>query len=315
MDTAGQFDFPRSTSQRRTYRTCPTKYMHHYVGNWRPTTDRGTYAFGSVMQDSLQMGLDLYAAARNAEPDAILTLPNVAGIFREKWSPFEHDETRTWTSRASWGQLNAWGQRLITLALQEVVGVVDVSKPMLYEPKITFPMGDDTELALPDFIGWVMNTNGQPVPTILDWKTSDRAYEPLQVELDDQLTDYQLAANRDPEIQQVLKGPIQQVGLVVLIYGPNPRLQWLLTPARTPEELASFEASAASVNRLIRQGVFYRNERACFQMGKCPMIPLCYPSQRDQIATQLKQVAAHTPRSMPLLEAEKLARAEARSEE
>src|SRR5207244_8664852 len=147
------------------------------------------------------------------------------------------------------------------------------------------------ELAIPDLVTHVQRKvdgvwqDGPPALTVLDYKTAAYAYDQVAPELDQQLSDYQLACESTDLV-------IEQLGLLVFVTTAQPQLQWLFVPARTTEQLADHVARAVTIDRLIRDGVFYRNDRACTEFGGCEMQPLCFPSQASRRAAELVQDAA-----------------------
>lgn len=266
----------RSTSQRRCYRSCGYKYLHRYAQGWAAVQTRGTYAFGDVMQQIA----DLITTRR------VTKLEVIEEAFLDRWALFERDTTRTWTSRAPWPLLRERGKLLARLMLEELPPRIAAPSMGHLNERLVYSCAGVEELAIPDHYGLVQRMDGTWsdgfLPTVLDYKTAERPYEETAAELDEQLTDYQLA-------EEAQGRPVAQVGLVVLIYGAKPRIQWLLTPARSREECDHFIAGAQWIDKQIREGVFIRDERACHTMGACEYIPLCYGSQRHRIAGELRQ--------------------------
>jgi hypothetical protein len=268
----------RSTSQRRVFRQCGYAYLHRYVTRWKTVRNRGTYAFGDTMQ----------AVADAIVKRQVTTPVDVESLFTQTWAIYEHDETRTWTDRASWTFLRDRGKALAQVMLAELPAIIPLDPDAKFNESLTFDLGGAPELAIPDYYGLVLDRSTAPmttaVPTVLDWKSSDRDYKPIAAELDEQLTDYQLA-------QEAHGRPVAQVGLCVLVYSAKPHIQWLMAPARSQDEKDHFTVSAVKVDQLIRDEVFIRNDRACYTMGECAMLPLCYPSQRHRVATELIRTA------------------------
>ncbi len=262
----------RSTSQRRTYRRCGYLYLMQYGQGWRPRQDKGKWIFGHVME-------------RVAEDVALrkLTSPKQAEeFFLTLWDQYEQVPL-SWPKSASWKMLRERGMPLARLVAEEVPSRVHGEGAVCQE-EIHYDLDGVPELAIPDYYGTlhIDPTWDRPRPGVLDWKTADRQYMPLQVELDEQLTNYQLAEGT--------KGrPVEVVAFCVMIYTTMPRIQWLWSEARAVDELARFRHAASTVDRLIRQEVFPRNDRACFSMGECPMVPLCYDSQRGRVETELER--------------------------
>lgn len=279
----GSYVFRRSVSQLRTMRACGQKWLLSYGHGWHPVKSRGTYAFGDVMQ----------ALADRIVLGEITTGAAAADFFREAWKPYATAPDRTWTIRGPWKTLNDRGAALAALMAEELPARIDVSavRRAHLNERLEFKVGGVDMLGLPDYYGPVQCWEAgvwQPrfAASVIDYKTSDREYQPLSAELDEQLTTYEFG-------EEALGRPVQQLGLCVLIYGAQPRIQWLLVPARDEAEKAQFMADVEATDRLIREERFARNPRSCFSMGACDMVPLCYGSQRERAAVELVQ----TPRA------------------
>jgi len=224
--------------------------------------------------------------------------------FDALWLPVQQRTELTYTTRASWKLLLDRGRVLAALMAQELplrIPVGEVRKAHLNE-RLQFLVGDPPVemLGFPDLYGPVQAWDGERgqwataiLDSILDYKTSDREYNPDGVELDEQLWIYQLG-------EEALGRPVAQVGLCVLIYAAQPRIQWLLEPARPPEELARVAAGIVLADRHIRAGEFSRNLGSCYTMGECAFTPLCYPRQRGRVATELTQRETQAPEALDL---------------
>jgi hypothetical protein len=266
-------DFPRSTTQRRAFRRCGYLWLQQYGQGWKPVWGRGVYEFGHVME----------ALAALVVVRAITTEAEAVERFLQVWRPLEARTDLKWSTRTTWGTLRDRGPELAKLVVRELPPRVSL-QGQAHQETIDFELAPGVrEKAIPDFYGLVRKggtLTGEFFPTVVDFKTGDREYMPMAAEIDEQLTDYQLA-------EESVGRPVEQVGFCVMIYTPVPKIQWLFTPKRGPEEVARFVDSAVAIDRLIREDVFVRNDRACFQMGECPNVPLCYPSQRHRVATEL----------------------------
>jgi hypothetical protein len=274
-----EFDFRRSVSQRRTYRSCGYKYLLDYGQGWRSKLLKGQYAFGNVME----------LVATGIACGLITTADEAERYFNGIW--WWQDPTQMeWSQRVTFEILATQGAalaRVIVPEIQEHILVPDDVELMVAQQRITYQLGPESpELCIPDLWCWVrQDLFSDHLPTILDFKTADRAYVPESIELDEQLTDYQLAE------ESIGRVPAQ-LGLCVMIRGKDPRVQWLLAPRRSDAVLERFTQSAVAIDRQIKAGVFYQNDRSCFAMGTCPYVPLCYASQRDQLDAKLKREKA-----------------------
>lgn len=277
-----EYKFRRSVSQRRTYRKCGYKWLLHYVQHWRLIKDRGQWVFGHVMED-VATGI---AAGW-------LTTPNEAAwYFAVQWQALD-PATVEWSPRVKYDQLAEEGlalSRVIVPEIQERILLPTDVEQMIAQEKIDFTLSPEVpELSVPDLWCWLRaDLFSDYHPTILDFKTSDRSFIELSIEMDEQLTDYQLAEEAQGRIAA-------QLGLCVMIRGKEPRVQWLLTPRRDDDVIDRFVSSAVDIDAAITAGQFWQNDRACFEMGVCEYVPLCYRSQANQIKDKLTRDETATP--------------------
>ena len=291
----GAFDFPRSVSQRRAYRNCPMLYYLRYGPGWTSRKRKGTYAFGDTWQGVVQGVLQ-----------GRLTSPQeMHEAFAADWVKFEGDPAMEWGSSTGWRFFLERSRKLAEVSFQELRRVIGLPSDAVYDERFTYPLAPGVrETVIPDYVGPVKRYEGpsglflsESVLTIVDWKTSPREYEPIAVELDEQLTTYQVG------VEHLLQEPVVQVGLCVFVYQALPKVQWILRPARPREVVEQFVASAIVDDQRIRRGEFPRNPNACFFRGRCEMVPLCYESQRHLIATELqKPEKPRNPQSLDWLE-------------
>jgi len=213
----------------------------------------------------------------------VSTSEGVKVAWETLWQPFAEDATIAWGQRATWKYLADRGATLAQVMLRELPARIPFDPGTKLEERIEFSLGGSQELAIIDYYGPYMHPGSEVyLPAVLDFKTSDREYKPTAAELDEQLTDYNLA-------ERSKNRPVSYVGLCVLIYGTNPKVQWVIAPTRPVDMVDDFIASAQLTEKQIREGIFQRNERSCFTMGDCPMIPLCYPSQRHRVNEELSR--------------------------
>lgn len=270
------YDFFRSTNQRRIYRTCGYKWFLQYRVGWHSRTSKGGYQFGLVMEALAT----LIATRQVTDPEVAATL------FSYAWAQVDQKRWE-WSKNRSYEMFKARGPALAALLVSEIPAWVMPQVPYYVQEDIRFLLAPGVgEIARPDLytLCRVPGANGElmpqePVPTVLDFKTYDKAYPPLSAELDEQLTDYQLA-------EEVGKQrPVEQVGLCVMIYQEKPKVQWLFSPRRSMDVMNRFLQTATAIDQQIKNGIFYQNDRACFSMGSCDFVPICYASashERDQ---------------------------------
>jgi PD-(D/E)XK nuclease superfamily len=277
----GAFDFPRSISQRRAYRGCNYKWLLRYRDGWERTIKKGTYAFG----DAWQVAVESVLKGEASSPEGMYTR------FMVEWDKVAREDAAgkiEWNSRNGLRFFAERAKGLAEVAFREIMRVCGVPKEAAtYNQMFVYDLAPGTpERVVPDYIGPALHRleDGswtERCHTLIDWKTGDREYKVTEVELDDQLTDYQLGTERH------YGQPVEQVGLCVFVYQAMPKVQWILYPPRPLETVAQFVAGAVVDNQRIMRGEFPRNTSACFARGECEFVPLCYPSQRERIAAEL----------------------------
>lgn len=261
----------RSTSQRRKYRQCGFKHVLHYQQGWRPAKDRGAFQFGHVMQE-----------IANRIILGEITAPDVAKAeFLKLWEA-RKDLPLLYAKTKPWELYRDRGAELAKIMVGELAG--RIRNVQIMDSEIRYEIAPGVfELAIPDLYCEFRGEDGVWRWVIIDFKTSDREYHPLAAEIDEQLTDYELAVRS--------KGwAVDGLGLCVLVFGARPRIQWLMTPSRSEDVIGRFIMTAVGIDRMIKDGIFVQNDRACFAMGECELLPLCYESQRHRIAEELKRV-------------------------
>lgn len=295
MSEQKPFAFSRSVSQRRTWLECGQKFVLKYGAGWKFPHDRGIFAVGIDYQDTL-----------NAVIDGRITADQAPGMFSAKWrargtqTPPLH-----WSPKAKVGykEIEARLPILVQKSLASIEGTLRLGnhgfldKPLVYElaPGVAgngrpdfYGEGYDMWRFLPEPLrsdpAWKEYLAGW-TPGILDFKTSGSRYNELEAELDDQLTEYQVALSLDKQTRHY-PSP-RWVALHVGIYTATPDAQWLVSPARTPEEVSAHIHTAVAIDQMIVNQIFPRNVGACFAMGQCEMVPVCYPSQQGRIGTDI----------------------------
>lgn len=261
----------RSTSQRRKFRECGFKHVLHYQQGWRTKKDKGVFRFGHIMQD----------VANEITQGHLASAADAEALFLNLWAPVEAMDL-VWPKTRPWSVYRDRGRELAKLMFAELPN--RIRNIQFMDTEIRYEISPGVyELAIPDLYAEVLGDDGVWRWTILDYKTSDRDYNPLAAEIDEQLTDYELAVKSQGK-------PVEQLGLCVLIMGAKPRIQWLLAPARSQDVLDRFILTAVAIDRMIKDGIFVQNDRSCFYMAGCDFIPLCYGSQRGRIEEELQRV-------------------------
>lgn len=277
---SGAFDFPRSVSQRRAYRNCGMLYYLRYGQGYRSRVRKGTYAFGDTWQLAVQAVLQRQVS----------TGAGMYETFAAAWEPFRNDPTIEWGNRTGFNFFLERGKALADVSFRELERVTGIPESAaVYDSRFTYDLAPGLrETAIPDYVGPALRCengvwSGESVLSVLDWKTSDREYETVGVELDEQLTDYQVGCETHYGQR------IEQVGLCVFVYQALPKVQWIVRPRRPREVTEQFVASALVDHQRILRNEFPRNPNACFFRGRCEMVPVCYESQRAKITEELER--------------------------
>lgn len=282
------YEFSRSVSQRRAARSCGQKWLHSYVGGWKRVMDRGSYRFGDTWQTVVNYAL---VTQRDAGTVAIA---DCAELFRQTWMPFK-DAKLHYNSKQSHQMFLDRGVKMVETCMPDILRRLELGPIGKLDESLKHDLAGVPEVSRPDYYGYVRWHEdmggvqaGTPMKGVIDFKTSDRDYNPLSAELDEQLSNYQIAEEQHGR-------PVEVLGLCVAVYQSIPRLQWLLTPKRTTEHLHRHLASAVEEDRRIREGRLTMNPNACFAMGECDYVPLCYPSQAARIETEMVQRESRNP--------------------
>jgi len=268
------YGFTRSVSQRRLYRECGVKWYHRYVGGWTLKTKKAQYQFGNIIE---QVCGEVIMKA--------ITSPTAASTrFSELWDPYRMDATLTYRQNLTWKTLNDRGKILAQHICVQLPNVIRVDDWYQLQQQLRYRIGEADELCYLDFCGFGRQDASEPWKFgILDFKTADRTEQQTLVEKDEQLTTYQLA------VETNFNRKVEWLALFRCIWTTEPKIQVLWTPARTPEEIEKFKAAAIDVDRQIKAGVFHENQSACHAWGGCQYQPLCFPSQKHRLDTELIQ--------------------------
>ena len=109
---------------------------------------------------------------------------------------------------------------------------------------------------------------------IVDFKTADKTYGPVDVELSDQLTAYELA---EPDAQEL--------ALCALVKTTESKIEWYPTK-RDAVRLTEFLGKAGYVAREIKAGQFYK--RTGVHCSWCDFFPACLDDKKKAAETLVK---------------------------
>ena len=235
-----------SYSRLAKYLTCPEQYRLYYLERLRPRIPSASLVFGQILHQALAELL-----ANQGDP---------VKYFQEAWRAVQRTDLR-YGARDSCEKLSASGEELLSRFQAEELpklGKVEyVEKPFSL---------DITTLDLP-FVGiidLVAHYEGQR--TVIDFKTSAKAYEKHEVQLADQLTAYQLA-----------EPTAEQSAFCCLLKTKDSRIDWHVV-RRTPNDLAEYLVKVGLTARAIQDGEFYK--RSGFWCAWCDFLPVCLGDQK-----------------------------------
>ena len=230
-----------SHSRLQKYLHCPEQYRLYYVENLRPRIPSASLVFGQVVHQAL-------AHLFRTQGDPVR-------FFEEQWAEAHQWDLR-YSARDSWETLHTAGRSLLAKFVREELprlGTITASE-QAFELAIT-------SLDVP-FVGVIdLVADVDEKPTVVDFKTSDSAYQPHEVVLSDQLTAYQLA---EPQTAQM--------ALCVFVKTREPRIEWHVAQ-RAGAQLVEYLAKAKLVGAEITAGHFYK--RPGKWCAWCDYLPVC----------------------------------------
>src|SRR5438552_1010948 len=175
----GEYDFPRSVSQRREYRACGYKWFLHRMQGLRMRHEPGRFAFGDVMQavaDHIVLGGGTVTPAAAQEYfDAVwLLLPLVSALRDAAGYPNEP----TWPKTKGWGWYRERGRALAAKAATELPAHIRPNGVCVVNRPVRFTIEGVQEVAIPDLVTHVDRRgagvwqDGAAVLTVLGWETA-----------------------------------------------------------------------------------------------------------------------------------------------
>lgn len=243
-----------SFSRINRYLTCPESYRLYYIERLRRIVPKATLVFGSLVHLALA-----HLFNKVAEP---------VKFFVEVWDGMKDFEL-AYGKKESWEKLRACGegllQKFVTDELPRIRSVKAVEKPFKLEiSNLGLPI-----VGVIDLVAEVDERD-----TIVDFKTSEKSYGPVEIELSDQLTTYELAEPR-----------VEQLAFWVLMKTTEPKIEWYPTK-RGPERITEFLGKAAYAAREIKAGEFYK--RPGVHCSWCDFLPVCLGDKQKAEETLVK---------------------------
>lgn len=311
MGADGNLNFSRSVSQRAAYRDCNRKWLLQYMAGWKQRRRKAAWVFGNVMEsvcNAIVMGPSggwivppRRERGKKAEqppappsPVVCLTASSLEGaeqLFLQQWEPYRMDGSLIYpkpggSSIASWHQYRDRGRVLARLAFVWIHEHFDLTPgTFVLQDEIRYPIGDARELCYLDFRGRVRTAPDRPFMLgIVDFKTAQRREPEHYLELDEQMTTYQVGSEYKYPGELVMV-----LGHLRMIATTEPKLQPLWAERRSWEHVNDFLAGAAATDAQILAGNFGANTRACHAWGGCAMQPVCFESQKGRLEKELQR--------------------------
>ena len=247
-----------SHSKVTRYDFCPRAYRYHYVEGWRPATRKPALLFGAAVDRALTA---LFQQAAD---------PRV--VFDEAWQALREVPVE-WGKRHTWESLLDIGRSILARFVAEELRRFSDVDPTFVQRSLSADLHGVTFLGYPDLYAKV-----DGLRTLVDFKTAQAAYDPEEVQLNEQLTAYcwLLEANGLP---------VDRVAFCVLLKLKEPRIEWHFA-TRSPEEITEYQEKLALVADDVARGRFPKKTSSCGLWGGCDYRPLCLGNE-TAIRTQL----------------------------
>jgi PD-(D/E)XK nuclease superfamily len=243
-----------SFSRINRYLTCPESYRLYYIEGLRLKVQKANRVFGQLMHLALA-----HLFNGDAEP---------VKFFLEVWDGLEKVELM-YGKKESWEKFKASGDGLLRKFVEEELPRIRSVKAVEKVFKIEI---SNLDLPLVGVIDLVAKIDDRD--KVVDFKTADKSYGPVDVVLSDQLTTYQLT---EPQIEEL--------ALCVLVKTTEPKIEWHPT-GRNSARLTEFLAKAGYVAREIKAGEFYK--RTGIHCAWCDFLNVCLGNKKTAEETLVK---------------------------
>ena len=181
-------------------------------------------------------------------------------FFLEVWNGLEKVDL-TYGKKESWEKFKASGDGLLRKFIKDelprIRAVKAVEKPFKLEIS-------SLDLPLVGVIDLVAEVDARD--RVIDFKTADKSYGPVDIVLSDQLTTYQLT---EPEVPDL--------ALCVLVKTTEPKIEWYPTK-RDSTRLTEFLNKAGYVAHEIKAEVFYK--RTGIHCAWCDFLQVCLGNKK-----------------------------------
>ena len=209
-----------SPSRLSCWLTCPLKWKLQYVDGLRPPTNTNLF-LGKVTH----AGLAVFNRHRHS--GVTLDAGDVCRRMVESWGPMVDEENMKFDTPADEMALQKQAADLVTAYLGYVP---KDEKPVAVEVTVEMPLIDPAtgeNLGIPMLGIMDLILDGETGPTIIDFKTSSRSSEPLEIVHEIQLSSYAYLFRQVSEREEA--------GLEIrsLIKTKTPKIEFHRYPART----------------------------------------------------------------------------------
>jgi CRISPR/Cas system-associated exonuclease Cas4 (RecB family) len=230
-----------SHSRVSRYLHCPEQYRLYYVEKLRPTMPSASLVFGQIVHQAL-------ARLFGHRDDPVK-------CFVEAWTHLNGVKLG-YDQKDSWERLRARGEALLTRFVKEELPKLGAIRAVEKVFELNITSMDQPFIGVIDLV-----TEVKGKPTVVDFKTSGKAYGEHEAALSDQLTAYRLG---QPDVEQL--------ALCVLVKTKEPMIEWHFT-SRTGTQLTDYLAKVGYVAREISASHFYK--RPGMWCAWCDFLPVC----------------------------------------
>jgi len=243
-----------SFSRINRYLTCPESYRLYYIEGLRLKVQKANRVFGQLMHLAL-------AHLFNAKAEPVK-------FFMEVWDGLEKVDL-TYGKKESWEKFRASGDGLLQKFVEEELPRIGKVKAVEKPFKLQISSLDLPLVGVIDLVAEIDERD-----RVVDFKTADKSYGPVDVVLSDQLTTYQLT---EPEVPDL--------ALCVLVKTTEPKIEWYPTK-RDSSRLTEFLNKAGYVAREIKAGEFYK--RTGVHCAWCDFLHVCLGNKKMAEETLVK---------------------------
>ena len=249
-----------SPSRLKCWAVCPLRFKFIYLDGIRSPTTPALFT-GTILHRALETYYRHRHMGISLDPDDVIRQ------MWEFWSPTIDEEGMTFDSPAEEMALQKRAARLVTAYLSYVpqderpVGVEVASDAPLVDPTT----GENLGIPLVGIIDLILGGEGGPV--IVDFKTSSRSSEPLEVVHEIQLTSYGYLFRRSSD------EPEAGLEIRSLVKTKTPRIEFHAYSARTDAHFRRLFAVIREYLDALDAGRF--NFRPGFHCGMCDFQTRC----------------------------------------